>query len=105
MFNQLFSNSVVKCVYLSVDIFIPNFINEISVSLGPAGGCGGEINVDSSYELTAPLNPKTGQYYNFLRCGWTLKAPTGKILEIQLKELELEEPDAETERCYDYIAV
>ncbi|VDN93661.1 unnamed protein product [Brugia pahangi] len=76
-----------------------------TASLGPDGGCGGEINVDNSYELIAPLNPKTGQYYNFLRCGWTLKAPTGKILEMRLKDLELEAPDAETGRCYDYIAV
>uniref|UniRef100_A0A1I8EZ18 Cubilin n=1 Tax=Wuchereria bancrofti TaxID=6293 RepID=A0A1I8EZ18_WUCBA len=76
-----------------------------TASLGPDGGCGGEISVDSTYELIAPLNPKTGQYYNFLRCGWTLKAPTGKILEMRLKDLELEAPDAETGRCYDYIAV
>ncbi|VDK77902.1 unnamed protein product [Litomosoides sigmodontis] len=77
----------------------------VTASLGPDGGCGGVINVDGSYQLRAPVNPKTGQYYNFLRCGWTLKAPTGKILEIQLNDLDLEPPDAETERCYDYIAI
>ncbi|CAG9535646.1 unnamed protein product [Cercopithifilaria johnstoni] len=77
----------------------------VTASLGPDGGCGGVINIGDSYELTSPLNPKTGQYYNFLRCGWTLKAPTGKILEVQLKDLELEAPDTETERCYDYIAI
>ncbi|OZC07943.1 CUB domain protein [Onchocerca flexuosa] len=76
-----------------------------TASLGPQGGCGGEINVDSSYQLRAPLNPKTDQYYNFLRCGWTLKAPIGKVLELQLKDLELEAPDAETEHCYDFIAI
>ncbi|KAM3716945.1 Cubilin [Dirofilaria immitis] len=77
----------------------------VTASLGPEGGCGGEISIKSNYELTAPFDPKTGRYYNFLHCGWTLKAPTGKVLEVQLKDLELEPPDVETGHCYDYITI
>lgn len=50
-------------------------------------------------------NEKTNNYYNNLRCGWTLKAPTGKVFDIEIKEFNLEPPDTETGRCYDFLAV
>uniref|UniRef100_A0A914H2F9 Cubilin n=1 Tax=Globodera rostochiensis TaxID=31243 RepID=A0A914H2F9_GLORO len=92
----------------------------VTATLGPAKGCGGRQDASGDWQkLQAPIDQSTGRYFPNLRCEWNIQAPVGKVVELRLLELELEQRDNVSTRlavadallpelapfCYDYAAI
>ncbi|TKR76615.1 hypothetical protein L596_017729 [Steinernema carpocapsae] len=77
----------------------------LTPTLGEDMGCGGTFNATMDWKiLKSPLTGK-GTYFDDLRCGWTVEAPAGKILEMKFTKIDLEK-NKETGNCdFDFIHI
>lgn len=62
--------------------------------LGERQGCGGLVNLTESVQqqLRAPnaaVTPRNGQIDGELNCQWTVLAPPGKVIRLQLTQIDM----------------
>ncbi|XP_053622099.1 cubilin homolog [Plodia interpunctella] len=61
----------------------------VSFTYSESAGCGGKINVDSSYTLTSPYINSLFSYENFLDCNWNIIAPLDKVIKISFSSFHI----------------
>ncbi|KAL3108031.1 hypothetical protein niasHT_018193 [Heterodera trifolii] len=92
----------------------------LTATLGPAKGCGGRANASGEWQsLEAPIDQRTGRYFANLRCEWIIQAPIGKMVELKVETMQMEQRDNASVSvapadaalaelapfCYDYAAI
>lgn len=59
--------------------------------LGPAQGCGGQVNVTTgAIGMIQSLSDSSGRYLNDQDCVWHLTAPDNKIIRVSLSDVSIE---------------
>lgn len=56
-------------------------------------------------QIRPPIDPKTGLYFDNLRCGWTVRADVGKIIRLEVEKLSLQDYDEKLSLCPDFLKV
>ena len=76
--------------------------------VGPNRGCGGNLAARNyAQRLVSPYDNATNMYHNNLRCLWKIRANADQVIEIKLKQFDLEKTtrNNNVSSCYDFLAV
>ncbi|KAI6227549.1 putative cubilin [Aphelenchoides fujianensis] len=84
------------------------FFAVLTATLGPRGGCGGELTATADWQSLLPPLTAEGTYPHNLRCLWKIQPARGerKHVLVRLNSLELETRRRDdSDRCYDFLAI